>query len=104
MIPLPSYISQEPYDKQFIEAEKRWKDVKKNGANMEIWTDGQVLNLLRNKMIRLKKFMRKGIEDDDILEKFVIPEKVDFEFDAKKEGRKLAKSRKHRNMGVRTRR
>lgn len=90
MIPIPSYISQEPYEKQFRDSEKRWKEIKKNGANIDVWTDGMVLNLIRSKMIRLKKLIREE-RKDNILDEFVIPEKVDFEFEVRRARRKGAK-------------
>ena len=93
MIPLPFYISREPYEKQFADSYEKWKEIKKNGANNEVWTDGQVLNLIRSKMIRLKKFIREERGFDDILTGFEIPEKVDFEFMAGKKERSKRRKR-----------
>ena len=82
---VPTYISDEPYEKQFDDAARTWREVKRSGAGIDVWTDGQVLNMIRSKMIRLKKFIKAKRGADDISdESFIIPEKMDFEYMAKK--------------------
>ena len=82
---VPTYISSESYEKQFEEAAKEWQKIKDTGANIAEWTDGQVLNMIRSKMIRLKKLIKERKASNDISEEaFIIPEKMDFEYMAKK--------------------
>lgn len=75
---VPTYISPniDPAI-QFKDALREWKRIKKEGSNFrDIWTDGMYLNLIRMRMIRLKKMI-----GDKELE---IPEKMDYEFMARR--------------------
>lgn len=82
MVVVPSYISREPYEKQFKAATKEWKRVFKEGADIDVWSDGLVLNLIRSKMIRLRNLERSNNQDADF-SGWVIPEKVSFLYYAK---------------------
>lgn len=71
--------SDKSLDKQFAEAKKEWQHVKRRGNDTRCWTDGMYMNLIRSKMIRLRKMKRVDFENEDI-SKWEIPEKVDYEF------------------------
>ena len=71
------------YSAQFKVAEEEWKNVRKNGSDIDAWTDGQYLNLIRSKMIELKKLAKRQKPDADF-SGWVIPEKVPFELMIKK--------------------
>ncbi len=75
---VPTYISPnvDPVT-QFKDAEREWKRIKKEGSNyQDIWTDGMYLNLIRSRMIRLKKMI-----GDKELE---IPDKLSYEFNVRR--------------------
>lgn len=75
---VPTYISPnvDPVT-QFKDADREWKRIKKEGSNyQDIWTDGMYLNLIRSRMIRLKKMI-----GDKELE---IPDKLSYEFNVRR--------------------
>ena len=41
------------YLAQFKEAEVEWKKVKKSGSDIEAWTDGQYMNLMRSNQMEI---------------------------------------------------
>ena len=79
---IPLYISDTSLQDQFKEAKSMWNKVRKNGADDRTFTDGMWLNLIRWKMIELKKLIKKrsGIEN---LEGYDIPDRMNHAFMAK---------------------
>ena len=71
-----------PIAEQLKEAFATWENIHQNGANADVWTDGMVLNLVRKKIIRLKKMLKEDVMADKykrLLEKEV-PPKSDYEY------------------------
>ena len=66
-------------EKQFSEAKKEWDTVRKRGNDTKCWPDGMYMNLLRSKMMRIRK-MKKLEADIEDNSRWEIPEKVDFEY------------------------
>lgn len=81
---IPLYILDDvSVDDQFAEAKKEWRKTKNRGADAGCWTDGMYMNLIRAKMIRLKrlKMNKNGGEE---IPGWDIPAKVSFEFNHRK--------------------
>lgn len=72
-------IDERPLDKQFNEAKREWHHVRTRGNDTRCWTDGMYMNLIRSKMMRIRKMKRLEADIDDI-SGWEIPEKVDFEY------------------------
>lgn len=72
-------IDERPLDKQFTEAKREWHHVRTRGNDTRCWTDGMYMNLIRSKMMRIRKMKRLEADIDDI-SGWEIPEKVDFEY------------------------
>lgn len=72
-------IDERPLDKQFTEAKREWHHVRTRGNDTRCWTDGMYMNLIRSKMMRIRK-MKKLEADIDDISGWEIPEKVDFEY------------------------
>lgn len=66
-------------EKQFTEAKREWNHVRTRGNDTRCWTDGMYMNLLRAKMMRIRK-MKKLEADIEDISWWEIPEKVDFEY------------------------
>lgn len=71
------------YETQYKEAMAEWKRVKKNGADVDVWTDGQYLNLIRSKIKELSKLYKLESKTENF-PGWDIPEKVPFELMVKK--------------------
>lgn len=90
-------IEDKKLDDQFRAARKEWDSVYRNGGDTGgVFTDGQYLNLIRWKLIELKRKIKEksGKEELDLTE-FDIPIKVAFTYDAKRKAK-----RKERRNGV----
>lgn len=84
---IPLYISEEPYSKQFLAARKAWSHIKRYGNDSGCWSDGMCMNLIRLKMIRLRKLQRVEVKGEE-LPGWDIPEKVNFDYNHRAKRRK----------------
>ena len=79
----PLYITDEPYEVQYKATLAEWKKIRQKGAEDPTWSDGQWLNLLRSKILRLYNLKRKESKSEN-LPGWEIPEKVSFDFTARR--------------------